>query len=221
MSFEWQRALFNSLKQLSLRPRCTLCERFAVGVFCPDCQHQLKTCQLSSPLTTIDGFPLLAWGQYQGMLRQALARLKYDQKPKIAQFLGQQLGIAWLETQLNVHHSTVLPIPLHQKREQERGYNQAALIAEGFCHVTGFNLTLNGLVRVRATAAQFKLSPHDRLANVAQAFQLGSYFTKETYGKSVLLLDDIYTTGATIHSAVDTLSQAGLKVSGVAVVAKA
>lgn len=221
MSIEWKNILSNSWQQLSLKPRCPLCERFTVGIFCSDCHRQLEACQLSIAKTTVAGYPFLAWGQYQGILRQALARLKYDQQPRIAQFLGQRLGIAWLETQPNIQRSAVLPIPLHPQRERERGYNQSALIAKGFCHVTGLTLALDGLVRVRATAAQFKLSPPERLANVAQAFQLGSYFTKEAHKESVLLLDDIYTTGATIHSAVETLSQAGLKVTGVTVVAKA
>lgn len=218
---EVKNALLQSLQQLVLQSRCTMCERFSLGLLCPDCRHQLETCQSAVPLTRVDNRPLFAWGCYQGPLKQLLGRLKYDQQAQIAHLLGQLLGMAWLETQAHQRPSNVIPIPLHEIRQQERGYNQSALIAKSFCQVTGLNLTLNGLVRVRATAAQFKLSPQDRLINVAQAFQLGGGLTKSQCGKSIVLLDDIYTTGATVHSAIEALSQAGFKVSGIAVVAKA
>lgn len=198
-----------------------MCARFSSGLLCPKCSHQLESCKLANSLRLVDDRPLLAWGHYQGLLKKLLARLKYDQQAQIAHLLGQLLGIAWLETQSYHRQSIVIPIPLHKGRQQERGYNQSALIAQSFCQVTGLNLTLNGLVRVRATEAQFKLSAQDRLVNVAQAFQLGSELVKRGRGTTIVLLDDIYTTGATVHSAVETLSQAGFKVSGIAVVAKA
>lgn len=198
-----------------------MCKRFSSGVLCPDCRHKLETCQAAVSLTFADNRPLIAWGHYQGLLKQLLGRLKYDQQAQIAHLLGQLLGIAWLENQSYNRQSIVIPIPLHEGRQQERGYNQSALIAKSFCQVTGLNLTLNGLVRVKATAAQFNLSPQDRLINVAQAFQLGSELAKRGCGKNIVLLDDIYTTGATVHSAVEALNQAGFKVSGIAVVAKA
>lgn len=80
---------------------------------------------------------------------------------------------------------------------------------------------LNGLVRVRATAAQFSLSPQDRLTNVSKAFRVGPELAQKSRGSKIVLLDDIYTTGATINSAVETLSQAGFQVVEIVVVAKA
>ncbi|WP_299489780.1 ComF family protein [Acaryochloris sp. IP29b_bin.137] len=210
-----------TLWQMILRPRCSMCERFAAGAFCLDCHHQLESCRLSTPIIWVDHKPLLAWGRYQGPLKQALAHLKYDRRPQVGQFLGQKLGVAWLDVKSDRRDLVVVPIPLHHQRERARGYNQSALLAESFCHVTGLALAINRLVRVRDTAAQFSLSPRERFTNVAQAFRLGAYFNSSVCRKSVVLVDDIYTTGATIHSAAETLSQAGIQIYGIAVVAKA
>jgi len=189
---------------------------------CVDCSHQLAGCQISTALEVQnDGLPLLAWGHYSGFLKQALAQLKYNQKPEIGQFLGQQLGMMWLASHNHLSRPVVLPIPLHQRREQERGYNQATLIANGFCHVTGLTLISNGLIRRRATQAQFNLTAQERFTNVARAFRLEPTFLRQAYQKPILLLDDIYTTGATIHSATQTLKEADLQVAGTIVVARA
>lgn len=222
MNFDWGKALLSQIQQLGLTPRCPMCERPASDVFCLDCGHQLQGCQIpTTPTVQHNGLPVLAWGKYTGFLKQALAQLKYRQKPEIAQFLGQKLGLAWLATQPQDHHPIVVPIPLHQAREQQRGYNQATLLANSFCHVTGLTLVSKGLVRVRATEAQFHLTSQERFANVAQAFRLGPNFARQTHKKPILLLDDIYTTGATVCSAAQTLRTVGLQISGVAVVAKA
>ncbi|WP_041659635.1 ComF family protein [Acaryochloris marina] len=213
--------LLQSLQQLVLQSRCAMCQRLSFGLICPDCRRQLETCQLAIPLAFVDMLPLLAWGHYQGPLKQLLGRLKYDQQAQVARLLGQLLGVTWLETQSHHRQPIVVPIPLHKVRQRERGYNQSALIANSFCQFTGLNVMLNGLVRVRATAAQFSLSPQDRLTNVSEAFRVGPELAQKSRGSKIVLLDDIYTTGATINSAVETLSQAGFQVVEIVVVAKA
>ncbi|WP_299402901.1 ComF family protein [Acaryochloris sp. IP29b_bin.148] len=221
MSLQWGKLLLSQIRQLSFKPQCAMCERSALDILCTDCRHQLEDCRNLASVMRDDDLRLLAWGQYQGFLRQALAQLKYSQKAKIAQFLGLQLGLAWLETQPHSFRPVVLPIPLHRVREEKRGYNQATLIAREFCHVTGLTLTAHGLFRVRETTAQFNLTPSERFANVAQAFSVASQFSHQINRKPILLLDDIYTTGATVYAATQTLRDAGLQVVGVAVIAKA
>ena len=122
----------------------------------------------------------------------------------------------------------VVPIPLHPRKLKQRGYNQAELLAEGFCQVTGLPLHRQGLVRVRATDAQFSLSSQDRAKNLADAFQLGASLKRLSQARSqarsqttVLLLDDIYTTGATVQSALATLHRHQMPCLGVAVLARA
>jgi predicted amidophosphoribosyltransferase len=107
---------------------------------------------------------------------------------------------------------------MHPKKQKQRGFNQAALIAEGFCNVTGYKLKVNGLERIKETEAQFSLSAVQRQENLANAFILGKDLRRHP-NIPILLLDDIYTTGATVKAAVQTLEQHQITVLGVAAVA--
>ena len=110
---------------------------------------------------------------------------------------------------------------MHGEKQKQRGYNQAGLIAQSFCQFTGHSMQVNGLERVRSTEAQFNLSAAQREQNLLQAFKIGRAFQKKKPHCPVLLLDDIYTTGATIRATTQVLHQQGIRVRGVAIVAKA
>jgi ComF family protein len=150
---------------------------------------------------------------YGGILKRAIAALKYENQPQIARPLGQWLAQAWLNSQL-ASTVIVVPIPLHADKQKQRGYNQAALLAQSFCKITGLHLQQMGLERIRVTEAQFGLSALEREKNLAMAFKLGSGFRRQVPDKPILLLDDIYTTGATARSAVQTLQKLGIPVYG-------
>jgi ComF family protein len=158
---------------------------------------------------------------YGGSLKRAIAAMKYENQPQIARLLGQWLGEAWLLNFTKSHTNlVVVPIPLHASKQKQRGYNQAALIAQSFCHRTGLKLKLNGLERVRETQAQFGLSASEREKNLNSAFVVGQGFTPRP-NVSILLVDDIYTTGATAASAVQTFRHSGMRVLGLAALATA
>ncbi|MEB5004810.1 hypothetical protein RXP00_29910, partial [Pseudomonas aeruginosa] len=76
--------------------------------------------------------------------------------------LGHWLGQTWLNLQLASQSLIVVPIPLHTDKQKQRGYNQATLLAESFCEISGLKLQHNGLERMRATEAQFGLSAAER-----------------------------------------------------------
>ena len=158
---------------------------------------------------------------YGGVLKRAIATLKYDKKTQVAQMLGSWLAEAWLNSPFTANQPIVTPIPLHATKLSERGFNQAELLARSFCQVTGLKLRSQGLERTRHTARQFELSGKEREQNLAGAFQLGSDFLHHRPTRSVLILDDIYTTGATARSAAHTLRQAGIEVCGVVAIAAA
>lgn len=108
---------------------------------------------------------------------------------------------------------------MHDRKLQERGFNQAHLLAKSFCAMTGLRLETNGLRRIRDTEAQFRLSNAARSQNLTDAFGLGSAFIERSSTQPVLLLDDIYTTGATARSAAQTLRSQGVRVHGIIVLA--
>jgi ComF family protein len=165
---------------------------------------------------------VFAWGSYGGAVKRSLAMLKYDRQPQIAQPLGQWLGKAWLNSHLAGDTKlTVVPIPLHANKQRQRGYNQAELLAESFCQVTRLPLQRKGLERVRETEAQFTLGAAQREQNLKSAFAVGKQLQKSRSGLAVLLLDDIYTTGATARAAAEVLRQQGIRVYGLVAIAAA
>jgi ComF family protein len=210
---------FKSLLNIFLASNCPLCQRPTTQEFCQDCTRQLQRCQRQNYCDRSSAqLPVFAWGVYGGALKRAIAALKYENQPQIAQSLGYWLAEAWLNS--NAAKSLiVVPIPLHTHKLDKRGYNQATLLAQSFCQITGLSLQQHGLERVRDTTAQFELSAKERAKNLTKAFALGSAFRRHAPAKPILILDDIYTTGTTVNSAAQTLRHAGIAVYGVVAIA--
>ncbi|MBW4615889.1 MAG: ComF family protein [Desmonostoc vinosum HA7617-LM4] len=209
------------LLNLFLQSHCPLCQRSTSSEFCQNCTKQLQNCHLKNHnFLWQEPIPVFGWGVYGGPLKRAIAAMKYENQPQIARPLGQWLGETWLlNSPIGDHQAVVVPIPLHANKQKQRKYNQAALIAKSFCETTGLRLKLNALERVRETKAQFGLSVSEREGNLVEAFAVGQEFRRRLSHLPVLLVDDIYTTGATAKSAVQTLSQCGIVVLGLAAVA--
>jgi len=214
------RQLSQSLLSLFLQPNCPLCGRRAEQVICRHCDRQLNQCQLSHPRFSGKGnLSVLAWGKYEGLLKRAIASLKYEQQSQLAHPLGQRLGETWLKISAGSTSlkPVIVPIPLHPQKQNQRGYNQAELLARAFCEVTRLPLQSQGLRRIKPTDALFGLTPQQRENQVTNAFALG----KGMNAGQVLLVDDIYTTGATVKAAQMTFQTAGINVIGVGAIAKA
>jgi ComF family protein len=165
--------------------------------------------------------PVFVWGAYSGILKQAIAALKYENQPQLARSLGHWLGQAWLKSPAATRTKklTVVPIPLHPTKLKQRGFNQAELIARSFCEFTGYKHQALGLERVRVTQAQFGLSAQEREQNLTDAFAIAKSLSQAPSTSPVLLVDDIYTTGATACSAAQTLRRQGIGVYGVVAIA--
>jgi len=218
--YTWTKNL-TGLLNLFLQSHCPLCQRATSQEFCQNCTKQVQNCQHKNPSSLWrEPIPVFGWGVYGGLLKRAIAAMKYEKQPQIARPLGQWLGDAWLLNLPNYEQRpVVVPIPLHASKQKQRNYNQAALIAQSFCQTTGLKLKLNCLARVRETQAQFGLSVSERQSNLAEAFAVEQEFRRHFSNVPVLLVDDIYTTGATARSAVQTLRQCGIVVLGLAAVA--
>ena len=218
MTSLWQPLIDRTLN-LFLKPNCPLCDRASSDTFCKYCCRQLQECALPDPARYWqEDLPLFAWGTYTGSVKRSMAELKYNGHRSIGNLYGEWLAASWQKyPPVNIPPKLiVIPIPLHTDKLASRGFNQAELIARSFSRATGAKLDLS-LQRTRSTVAQFGLSKSARQENVADAFALVRSALKP--GDSVLLVDDIYTTGATVRSAALALRSIGINVYGVAVVA--
>ncbi|WP_199307084.1 ComF family protein [Alkalinema sp. FACHB-956] len=215
----------SSFLNLFLQNTCGLCDRAATDCLCPACQHQVlldrgQGAVAEHPATADRVF---AWGRYDRSVKRAIAQLKYGHQPQIGDWFGQQLAAAWIDRGLSKASPRLIavPIPLAADRRKQRGYNQAEQIARSFCQRVGYPLQPQGLLRVRETQAQYQLSGRDRIDNLAQAFRLNPQWQQSPPRDPVVLIDDIYTTGATIQAATAVLRRSGIRVWGCAVVARA
>jgi ComF family protein len=143
-------------------------------------------------------------------LRQAIHALKYEQRPELAALLARYLVAVFAAPpweRLAPAIDAVVPVPLHAERVAERGYNQSELLAAAFCARVGLACEPGWLVRTRATRQQIDLGPAERWSNVAGAFTAGH----EVAGRTLLLVDDVYTTGATLRASAAAAQAAGAR----------
>ncbi|HHY54328.1 MAG TPA: ComF family protein [Chloroflexi bacterium] len=141
-------------------------------------------------------------------LREWIHLLKYEGRrelaPAMARYLTATLAAQEWEP-LRIRLDGVVPTPLHAERLRERGYNQAELLAQGLCRQTGLPLRTDLLTREKLTRSQVGLNAAERKANVEGAFAA----TSACRGLHLLLIDDVYTTGATLRACALALRHAG------------
>ena len=146
----------------------------------------------------------LSAGHFEGSLREAVHQFKY----RPCRSLGKPLG-EWMATKvlLVADLDIVMPVPLHAGRLKERGFNQALLLAHQTSEAHGIPLSCDNLFRTRHTRPQVELSGAERIRNVAGAFALRR--PGEVAGRRLVLIDDVFTTGATMNECAVVLKRAG------------
>ena len=136
-----------------------------------------------------------------------MAMLKYHGRAEYAEFYGRMLAETFGEDWKRLGIKVLAPVPVHGKRLRERGYNQAELLADAISDISGIPVDTELIIRSSSTVAQKKLSREERSLNLRSAFQPGKNVPPDT----VLVVDDIYTTGATADACAGVLLAAGAK----------
>lgn len=209
-SFAFIRKILSQALDLIYPPVCVHCSR--VGWYlCPVCEATLPT-----PLNLLhEGLsaPLFSLGPHTTVLRSAIHSLKYENITGIAIILGVRLGDYMQKEQpeLLSKINMVIPVPLSTQRLKERGYNQAELIARHFAKHLGKPCWPQALHRHRSTRSQVGLSARQRQENVSDAFEVPQNALKHLSGRSILLVDDVCTTGATLRACASALDLAGVR----------
>lgn len=192
---------------ISKNPLCPVCERPSpYGLTHPICRKKLS----------LDG--LYVFGDYRGILKNLLLAYKYKNVSVISKIL---YGLI-INNLPNVFKKAdlIIPIPLHPKRLMERGFNQSELLCRLIAGALDINVNCKSLVRKRHTLPQMSLRTYkERTKNIKNAFRVAN--PDSVKGKTVLLIDDIMTTGATMFEAVKTLKRNGAgKTYGIVVARK-
>lgn len=129
--------------------------------------------------------------------RDIVQAIKYQNAPELAQYMGRLLGLKIMESEKDLPEALV-PVPLHHEKERRRGYNQAELIANGISQITNIPVRHQLCSRQINTLTQTKMNRWQRMENMESVFNLNS--DSESTPKSILLCDDVLTTGSTIES---------------------
>lgn len=137
---------------------------------------------------------------------EAIYRFKYGGRREYADYFGEQICLYLGDFIRSVNPDGLVPVPLHRRRMAARGYNQAELLAKAVGRRMKLPVYSKMLVRVKNTVPQKKLNPEERQNNLKKAFIMGRNDVKL---KTVIVVDDIYTTGTTIDEAARVLKEAG------------
>jgi ComF family protein len=164
-----------------------------------------------------------AYGSYEDGLRELIHLLKYGGVRPAANVLGRMLSEAITSLHAGLPpDSTMIPVPLHRTKLRQRGFNQAELIARAAIKICGgesrLRLRTDIFERKRDTASQIGLTSHQRRANLRGAFEVNN--PEVIKGREVIVVDDVYTTGATVSECARVLLRAGATKIWVATVAR-
>jgi ComF family protein len=201
------------LLDLALPAACAGCGTEGRAL-CPGCLPAVRVrvgLPAGTPLGLPDGPPdplaQLEWcAPFSGTVRRALHALKYAGERRLARPLGEAVAARW--TRAGAGGSLLVPVPVHDARRRERGYDQAELIAAAAAHALGLPM-LPLVARSRATAPQFRLDRRHRATNVADAFAMRPGGAALVARREVVLVDDVVTTGATLGAVAAALLAAG------------
>ncbi|MEA3432668.1 MAG: ComF family protein [candidate division WOR-3 bacterium] len=225
--------LLKDLIDLILPPICYICKRrlkSEENIICNDCYSRIRL--LSPPYCERCGRPLSTpdikvcntciierhpcsyirgISPYDGIAEHLITLLKYNGKIGTAKILGKLMIQAILKEEIYRNCNVIVPVPLHTTRTRERGYNQAELLGKELSVELNIPLVFDALIRVRATPSQTKLPSEKRATNVKDAFVVNKQRIELIKDKTILLVDDVLTTGATLNECARTLLKGDVK----------
>ena len=192
---------------------------------CENCLTKVKLLKLVCPYcekASIDGFThakckkkygldgLTSIWDYEGVIKKAILALKY----KYATEVGKELSNLYIQELLTrsvlVKDGTLVPIPLYWHRENVRGFNQSAEIGKLIAQKLGWKFIPDLLIKNKSTTPQAGLSVEERKQNLKGVFSLNPSFSLLDFPSSVVLFDDVFTTGSTLKEAAKVLKRHGV-----------
>jgi ComF family protein len=219
--FHFIRGTVRAVVEFVYPPVCLLCGggSFEGRWLCPECLRRVMDSRRVVIHSRPEDFPYLSGERHFGSVftawefNQDLERLihcaKYSGMKNLARFLGSTAGdvlireAAFRESRFQL----LVPVPLHKVRQRERGYNQSRLACDGLSESLGIPVLADGLYRKKYTETQTGKNGEERQENVRDAF--GTLRPERIRRKTVLLVDDVMTTGSTMNSCARVLREAG------------
>lgn len=210
---------------------CCYCERECdEGVFCLSCEQKAGITdqfEIDDPeiRNKLMGHPILGFTaalyyyHKSGIIQKLVHLIKFGKRKDLAYLLGKSFAKHYLKTTKEDYAECVICIPVHWRRRMKRGYNQCEEFGKGICSFTGQRLLKNVLLKRRHEESQTGKGRAGRFEQVKKSFYINK--AERIKGKSILLIDDVLTTGATLEAAVVLLSDAGVREIQIGLMAQA
>lgn len=219
--------MVEGILQILYPPVCTICDKIFdqiidIKIICPECLAALKPIskefiqnEILNRLKNRFLDDLFVYYQFDEIFQKIIYQIKYGKMNRLAFYIAKYAANARLDVFFLEKNITVIPVPLYPQREKERGYNQSSYIAKGFFEV---EICEDLLERIKNTRSQTALNREERRENVQQAFLFKRNVSLTE--RSILLVDDVVTTGATMNECARVLKENGaLNVVGVTLAA--
>jgi ComF family protein len=190
--------------------QCVICGKIDKELICNECYKNLNINEKIDKYTNKNFDEHLYIFKYEGIIRKLILNYKFNDKPYLNEFFVKIILKNKKICGKIKKYDIIIPVPIHKKRKNERGYNQSEIIAYKIAkNFTNINLVTNSLLKEKHTVAQSTLTREQRMKNVKQVYNL---INKEKIeNKRIILFDDIFTTGSTADECSKILKQNGAK----------
>lgn len=205
--------LINYALDFIFPPKCGICDKIGEEYICEKCYKEIKP-YLYQKIEN-NNFYLL---QYKDIIRQKMIDYKFNDKSYLHNmfceiFVKSEIGCEFLKS-----YDIIIPVPMYKRKKAKRGYNQSELIARDLSKYFKIPINTKAFIKQKNTPMQSSLGKEERIKNVQNVYKV--QHVEKIINKNVLLVDDIYTTGATVNECKKILQLAGTKKVGTIIIAK-
>ncbi len=240
------KSFIEKIIELIFPPVCAFCEKLDKNFLCEDCKKKLVLIEelhidrYNAKINCKNYDEHIYLFKYEGYIRERIIDYKFNDKPYYYKSFAKILLNNKKMCEILKSYDIIIPVPIHNKRRKERGYNQTELVAMEISEIlsvqekrnlsynTNLNINLEGLkyaniLRKRLnTKPQSRLNKEERIQNAKNVYELknDSKLQKNLYQKRILIFDDIYTTGSTVNECAKVIRKLNPKKLGILTIAK-
>ncbi len=199
--------LFLNLLDWIYKKKCYFCGRSNESVkMCSQCFDELDflPAQLNRCYNKV---PIYCAGIYNKNLQKLIRGLKYHRQRDLAYYQAKFMYKYWQKLDIKGNF-VIVPVPIFAKRKKQRKYNHMELVAEEFSKLSGFEVNLELIKRIKDTKPQYNLNKTQRILNLDKAFEIDK--SKYSEGQKILIIDDICTTGSTFEEMIKEFINANI-----------
>lgn len=206
--------LFECALEILFPTTCGICDKICKNSICDNCYKEIEK-YLYDKNSGKDNFFLL---KYEGIIRKKMIEYKFEDKAYLYSMFCEIFVKNKNACEFIKEYDIIIPVPIHKKRKRIRGYNQSELIARKLAKEFKLEMYVDVLKKVIHTLPQSSLNKNERAKNIQNVYKIENI--GKIVNKKVLILDDIYTTGATVNECRKILKFSGAARVGVMTIAK-